>query len=472
MDIFPIFLLLKNQPALVVGGEEGAENKLRLLLKAQAQITLIAVKLHPKVKALGAQHPEIEHQARSFTPDDLKYKKLVFIVSENEQEVETIFHQCQARQIPVNAVDQPQYCSFYMPSIVDRDPLVMAVSSSGSCPRLSRMVRAKLETLFPPAYSRLAQMMAEMREKTRALPGTVAQRKSFWDKIFASPLIDIFLSGQERQARRALEKEMRKPQGDLENYGQVALVGAGPGDPELLTLRALRLIQAADVLVYDRLVNPAILEFARREAARIYVGKEKSRHIIPQEQINQILVDLAKEGKLVVRLKGGDPFIFGRGGEEIERLLEFGVDFQVVPGVTAAAGCGAYAGIPLTHRDYAQSVRMITGHLKDDHLDLDWHNLAVENQTIVFYMGLSTAPLISRELLKQGMDPQMPIAVIEQGTLPNQQIHLTDLTGLPQLVAEKEIQPPALIILGRVVNLHSRLNWYDPEEANDMNSEF
>ena len=285
----------------------------------------------------------------------------------------------------------------------------------------------------------------------------------FWDKIFASPIIEMFLGGKEEEAKEALIKEMQSPKDDLKDYGQVCLVGAGPGDPDLLTLRALRLIQNADVIVYDRLVNQKILDFARREVEKIYVGKKSAMHIVPQEGINQILVDEASKGKLVVRLKGGDPFIFGRGGEEIETILASNIDFQVVPGVTAAAGCGAYAGIPLTHRDHAQSVRFITGHLKGEELTLDFDSMTAPNQTLVFYMGVSTAPLIAEELMKRGVKGDMPVAFVEKGTMPEQRVVTATLETLKETMAKEDVQAPALLIIGTVVSLRAKLKWFNPQ---------
>jgi len=463
MEFLPVFLQLKGQGALVVGGEESALSKLQLLSQAGATITLVAQRLHPQVEAWLAQQTGVNWQQRGFQGQDVAQKKLVFIASEDEALTQEVYAAAQAQGIPVNAIDQPEHCSFIMPSIIDRSPLVIAVSSSGACPRLSRMVRAQLERLFPHQYGRLAALMAQMRDETKHLLGSAEERRRFWDKIFASPLIEMFLSGQEERAKQALWAEVKAPKLEAKAYGQVALVGAGPGDPDLLTIRALRLIQNADVLVYDRLVNPAILDFARREATRIYVGKQASRHVVPQEGINQLLVDLAREGKLVVRLKGGDPFIFGRGGEELDRLKEFGVDFQVVPGITAASGCGAYAGIPLTHRDHAQSLRLITGHLKEGDLDLDWASLAKPGQTLVFYMGLATAPIIAQRLQAQGLPASYPVALVEKGTLAGQKTHLTTLAGLPALAARPDIEPPALLIIGTVVNLHQQLRWFNPQ---------
>ncbi|MDX2470522.1 MAG: siroheme synthase CysG [SAR324 cluster bacterium] len=468
MEFLPLFLDLKGKPVLLVGSDTGSHNKLSLLVRASANVTVIATQISGEFKAL-VEEQKIDYHAREFSPSDLEGKHIVVVASENLELCESIYKLATAKMMLVNVIDKPDFCNFIFPSIVDRDPLIMAVSSSGQCPRLSRLVRAKLETLFPHSYSRLAKLMGEVRSTTKASIDLHTSRKKFWDKVFASPIIEMFLGGKEAEAREALIRELNAPKEHLKDYGQVCLVGAGPGDPDLLTLRALRLIQNADVLVYDRLVNPAILDFARREVERIYVGKKSSFHVVPQEGINQILVDEASKGKLVVRLKGGDPFIFGRGGEEIETILSSNIDFQVVPGITAAAGCGAYAGIPLTHRDHAQSVRFITGHLKGEELNLDFDSMTAPNQTLVFYMGVSTAPIIAQELMKRGVSGDMPAAFVEKGTMPEQRVITTTLGTLKETMEREDVQAPALLIIGTVVSLQAKLKWFNslPNDATE-----
>ena len=462
MDFLPIFIDLKGHPVLVVGAEDGAHNKVELLLKTGAKVTLLAAKLTPTLEDWASQGL-ITHSREPFTEGHLEGIKLVIVASEDDDLAAQVSRAAQARNLPVNVVDYPELCSFIVPSIVDRSPLVMAVSSSGNCPRLSRLVRAKLEILFPQSYSRLATFLGELRHKSQGVIEDQGERRVFWDRLFTSPLLEMFLSGKEKMASEGLEKALEEHHKKERKYGQVALVGAGPGDPDLLTLRALRLIQNADVLVYDRLVSPVILDYARREATKIYVGKKSSDHTMPQEEINQQVVELAKAGNSVVRLKGGDPFIFGRGGEEIELLVQAGIEFEVVPGVTAASGCGTYAGIPLTHRDYAQSVRMVTGHMKKDgSLDLDWPSLASKNTTLVFYMGLSAAGEIGEQLTQHGLDPKTPVALIERGTTYDQQVLTGTLENLGSLALKSGFHPPTLIICGQVVALRDRLNWYNP----------
>ena len=365
--------------------------------------------------------------------------------------------------VPVNVVDAPALCSVIFPAIVDRSPLVIAVSSGGDAPVLARLIRAKIETWIPSTYGQLAGLAARFRTRVKGLFPDVQQRRGFWEDVFQGPIADRQLAGQGAEAERLL---LAKINGEAaQTTGEVYLVGAGPGDPDLLTFRALRLMQQADVVLYDRLVAPAILELCRRDAERIYVGKRRADHAVPQDQINQQLVDLARQGKRVVRLKGGDPFIFGRGGEEIEELAAHGIPFQVVPGITAASGCAAYAGIPLTHRDYAQSVRFVTGHLKDGTSNLPWSDLVAPAQTLVFYMGLIGLPIICEQLIKHGRSADTPAALIQQGTTSNQRVFTGTLKDLPTLVAEHEVHAPTLVIVGEVVLLREKLKWFEGAQS-------
>jgi uroporphyrin-III C-methyltransferase/precorrin-2 dehydrogenase/sirohydrochlorin ferrochelatase len=366
------------------------------------------------------------------------------------------------RNVPVNVVDQPALCSFIVPSIVDRSPVVAAVSTGGASPVLARLIRARLETLIPAAYGRLAKLVESFRDKVKVRFRHPPRRRQFWEDVLQGPVAELVFAGQEEAARVALEKKLAEADGASRPVGEVYLVGGGPGDPDLLTFRALRLMQQADVVVHDRLVSKEVLDLARRDAVRIYAGKERSHHAIPQEDINQLLVRLAKEGKRVVRLKGGDPFIFGRGGEEIETLAAEGIAFQVVPAVTAAAGCAAYAGIPLTHRDYAQSVVLVTGHLQDGTVNLNWKGLVQPDQTVVFYMGLQGVQTICRELIAHGMPATTPAALVQQGTTRHQRVHTGTLATLPEIVERSQVKAPTLIIVGDVVRLRDKLKWFEP----------
>jgi uroporphyrin-III C-methyltransferase/precorrin-2 dehydrogenase/sirohydrochlorin ferrochelatase len=355
-------------------------------------------------------------------------------------------------------VDQPALCSFIFPSIVDRSPLVVAISSGGSSPVLARLLRARLETFIPSAYGSLAALLGRYRQQGRQKFASLTLRMRFWEGILNGPVAELMMSGQGEQAERLLEQQLAAGN-DSAMQGEVYLVGAGPGDPDLLTFRALRLMQQADVVLYDRLVSPQILNMTRQDAEKIHVGKQRSQHTLPQPEISRLLVTLALQGKRVLRLKGGDPFIFGRGGEEIEELAAASIPFQIVPGITAASGCAAYAGIPLTHRDHAQSVRFVTGHLKDESCDLDWPQLVQAGQTVVFYMGLLALSQICAQLIAHGRSPATPIALIQQGTTPDQKVYTGTLATLPALIADREVKAPTLIIVGEVVSLHDKLKW-------------
>jgi uroporphyrin-III C-methyltransferase/precorrin-2 dehydrogenase/sirohydrochlorin ferrochelatase len=369
-----------------------------------------------------------------------------------------------ARNIPVNVVDQPELGSFIVPSVINREPIQVAVSTGGASPVLARLLRARLETYIPAAYGRLARMVEGFRTRVQERFATTEERRHFWEHILEGPIAELLFAGRDADAEAALEKAVAGAKLP-EFHGEVYLVGAGPGDPDLLTFRALRLLQQADVVVYDRLVAPPILDLARRDAERIYVGKERDKHTLTQEGINQLLVRLAKEGKRVVRLKGGDPFIFGRGGEEIEELMEEGIPFQVVPGITAASGCSSYAGIPLTHRDYAQSCVFVTGNLKDGTVNLNWKALAHPHQTVVFYMGLHGVPILSKELVAHGLPGDTPVALVQQGTTQHQRVIISTLENLPEDVQRSELKPPTLIIVGEVVRLHDKLDWFRPMDS-------
>ncbi|MBU2712236.1 siroheme synthase CysG [Zooshikella harenae] len=462
MQYLPLFHQLQDQPCLIVGGGDVATRKARLLLQAGAQLTVIAPDCTVELHELLNQY-QGTHLARRFLSDDIGVFRLVIACTNDTATNEQISQLAQQRSILVNVVDSPSLSTVIFPAIIDRSPLVIALTSGGTAPVLARLLRGKLETLIPAAYGKLAALAGRFRPQIKAAFPTVRQRRVFWEQFFSSNTAELVLAGKEQDAENQLQQQLQTINPDHFKQGEVYLVGGGPGDPDLLTFRALRLMQQADVVLYDRLVAPAILELTRRDAERIYVGKARSNHALPQAQINELLVSLAQEGKRVLRLKGGDPFIFGRGGEEIDRLAEAGIPFQVVPGITAASGCACYAGIPLTHRDYAQSVRFITGHRKYDKLDLDWQSLCVTNETLVFYMGLMGLAEICQQLIQHGRDPQTPIALVQQGTTEKQQVFTGTLMTMPDLIAQHTIKPPTLIIVGNVVKLHKQLSWYQPQ---------
>lgn len=458
MDYLPLFHDLKGRLVLVVGGGEVALRKARLLADAGACVRVVAPSIDQSLVALVAESGG-ESRARNYTADDLHGCVLAIAATDSEPTNAQVSADARTIGIPVNVVDAPELCSVIFPAIVDRSPLMIAVSSGGDAPVLARLMRARIETWIPAAYGQLAGLARRYRARVKARFANVQQRRIFWEEVFQGPIAEQALSGRQAQAEQLLEEKLAGAREQL--LGEVYLVGAGPGDPDLLTFRALRLMQQADVVLYDRLVAPAILELCRRDADRIYVGKQRANHALRQEQINQQLVALAKQGKRVLRLKGGDPFIFGRGGEEIEELAANGVPFQVVPGITAASGCAAYAGIPLTHRDHAQSVRFVTGHLKDGSCDLPWAELAAPAQTLVFYMGLVGLPVICEQLIAHGRAASTPAALVQQGTTRNQRVFAATLADLPGRVATEQVQAPTLLIVGEVVQLREKLAWFE-----------
>ena len=458
MDYLPLFHKLQGSRVLVVGGGEIALRKARLLSDAGAALRVVAPDVEGQLAALALEGGG-EVRVRGYEPQDLDGCRLVIAATDDPALNAQVSADAQQRNLPVNVVDAPALCTVIFPAIVDRSPLVVAVSSGGDAPVLARLIRAKLEAWIPAAYGELAGLAARFRHQVKALYPDVNQRRGFWEDVFQGPIAERQLAGQGAEAERLLRAKVEGA--PAQQGGEVYLVGAGPGDPDLLTFRALRLMQQADVVLYDRLVAPAIIEMCRRDAERIYVGKRRSDHAVPQEQINRLLVDLARQGKRVLRLKGGDPFIFGRGGEEIEELAEEGIPFQVVPGITAASGCSAYGGIPLTHRDYAQSVRFVTGHLKDGSSNLPWHDLVAPAQTLVFYMGLVGLPTICAELIRHGRAASTPAALVQQGTTRNQRVFTGTLADLPDLVARHEVHAPTLVIVGEVVQLREKLAWFE-----------
>ncbi len=456
MDFLPLFHKLQGRVVLVVGGGEVALRKARLLSDAGGQLRVVAPEVRDELTALAG---EGRVHLRGYESADLQGVALVVAATDDEPLNARISAEAQALGIPVNVVDAPALCSVIFPAIVDRSPLIVAVTSGGDAPVLARLIRAKIETWIPSTYGQLASLAKKFRERVKQLFPDVQQRRVFWEDVFQGQIAESVFAGKLGEGERLLEAKIAGAAPRA--LGEVYLVGAGPGDPDLLTFRALRLMQQADVVLYDRLVAPAIIELCRRDAERIYVGKRRAEHAVPQEEINQLLVDLAKQGKRVLRLKGGDPFIFGRGGEEIEQLAAEGIPFQVVPGITAASGCAAYAGIPLTHRDHAQSVRFVTGHLKDGSTDLPWTDLVAPGQTLVFYMGLVGLPQICQALIDHGRPADTPAALVQQGTTQNQRVFTGTLANLPQLVAEHEVHAPTLVIVGEVVTLREKLAWFD-----------
>ncbi|NCH36286.1 siroheme synthase CysG [Cronobacter sakazakii] len=454
MDHLPIFCQLRHRACLLVGGGDVAERKARLLLEAGAALTVNALAFAPQFEA-WAKQGMLRLVQGEFNASLLDDCWLAIAATDDDAVNNQVSEAAEARRIFCNVVDAPKQASFIMPSIIDRSPLMVAISSGGTSPVLARLLREKLEALLPQHLGKVAGYAGQLRRRVKQTFTSMSERRRFWEKFFVNDRLAQSLANDDEQAvTRITETLLSEP---LDDRGEVVLVGAGPGDPGLLTLKGLQQIQQADIVVYDRLVSDEIMNLVRRDADRVFVGKRAGYHCVPQEKINQILLREAQRGKRVVRLKGGDPFIFGRGGEELETLCDAGIPFSVVPGITAASGCSAYAGLPLTHRDYAQSVRLITGHLKNGG-EFDWHNLAAEKQTLVFYMGLNQAAAIQEKLIEHGMDPQMPVALVENGTSVKQRVVAGVLTELGALA--QRVESPSLIIVGRVVALRDKLNWF------------
>ncbi len=459
MDFFPIFLNLKEKKCLVVGGGDVSFRKASVLVQAGALVKIVSPNLCEAFKNI----PNIEYIPDRFQAAHLNGITLVIAATDEIETNEEVSNEANKRNIPVNVVDNPDLCTFIMPAILDRSPLMVAFSTGGASPVLARILRGKLETLIPPAYGQLTAFAAKFRQTVKAHISNFDKRRIFWENVLEGPIAEKVFAGNDKSAETMLLAMLKD--NNHGSVGEVFLVGAGPGAPDLLTFRALRLMQKADVVLYDNLVSKPVLEMTRRDAERIFVGKMRGHHTMPQESINNLLVRLAKEGKRVLRLKGGDPFIFGRGGDEIETLSEHKINFQVVPGITAASGVAAYAGIPLTHRDHAQSCIFVTGHLKDDGMNLDWEMLARPNQTVVVYMGLHGLEILCSKLIAHGLPESTPSAIIQQGTTQNQRVVCGTLATLPTIAKAEKLKAPTLIIIGGVVKLREKLSWFEPDKT-------
>lgn len=460
MQYLPIFTKLDNKPVLVVGGGEVALRKCRAFLKARASVTLVAPWFCDELKE-HAHNNEVTLIDAYFDESHLDGKMLVIAATDRDEVNNNVFELANARNVFVNVVDDQPKCTFIFPSIVDRDPITIAISSAGTAPVLARRLREKLETLIPHHIGPLATLVGGFRDKVKKRFKHFSDRRQFWEGVFDSSVVSKVQTDDTQAAQQQLEQML---DAKAEPEGEVYVVGAGPGDPELLTLKALQLMQQADVVVYDFLVSDEIMELVRRDADLICVGKRLGDHSVVQDDTNQMLVDLAKQGKKVCRIKGGDPFIYGRGGEEVQVLAANNVNYQIVPGITAAAGCSAYAGIPLTHRDHAQAIQFVTGHCKKDGQELDWQSLAKANQTLAIYMGVIKSPHIQSELLKHGRKADTPVAIIENGTRKNQRVVTGQLGELADLIQRNNIISPALLIIGEVAALHSQLSWFGQNE--------
>nr|WP_232096278.1 siroheme synthase CysG [Serratia ureilytica] len=458
VDYLPIFADLKQRPVLVVGGGDVAARKVSLLQRVGAEIRIVAQSLSPELEQ-QRQQGRVLWLGKTFDPQQLDDVFLAIAATDDNALNAAVFAEADKRRVLANVVDDQPRCSFIFPSIIDRSPLVVAVSSSGQAPVLARLLREKLEALLPASLGQMAQVAGRWRGQVKQRLASIGERRRFWENTFGGRFATLVANGQTAQAERQLEQDLHRfAAGDEGTQGEIALVGAGPGDVGLLTLRGLQVMQQADVVLYDHLVSGEILDLVRRDAERICVGKRAGAHSVIQEETNRLLVELAQQGKRVVRLKGGDPFIFGRGGEELQVAAAAGIPFQVVPGVTAAAGATAYAGIPLTHRDHAQSVTFITGHCRPDGDGLDWADLARARQTLAIYMGTMKAADISQRLIAHGRDAATPVAVISRGTRADQQVQIGTLEQLEYLAQRAPL--PALLVIGEVVELHHQIAWF------------
>jgi uroporphyrin-III C-methyltransferase/precorrin-2 dehydrogenase/sirohydrochlorin ferrochelatase len=456
VQYLPLFVKLTDKPVLIVGGGSVALRKAGTLLSAGAKLFVVSPEFAPEFIE-WQQQGKAELITGYFSPELLDGKLLVIAATDNDSVNGAVFDAATERNMLVNTVDDQPKCGFIFPSIIDRNPIIIAISSFGTAPVLARRLREKLETLLPQHLGPLAQLVGRFRNQVKAKIKGFAARRQFWEKVFNSDVVREVQANQLPQAEQRLAELLAEP---LQLAGEVYVVGAGPGDPELLTLKALQLMQQADVVVYDYLVSPEIMQLVRRDAELICVGKKAGAHSVAQQHTNQILIDLALAGKKICRLKGGDPFIFGRGGEEIQALLPHNIAFQVVPGVTAAAGCAAYAGIPLTHRDHAQSVQFVTGHCRPDGSEPDWQSMSTPNQTVVIYMGLMKAAHIQQQLISAGRSSATPVAIVENGSRLDQRVITTQLSELAAKVSSEQVQSPALVIIGEVVSLQQQLHWF------------
>ena len=461
MNYLPLFIDTSGKKCLVVGGGNVASRKLLPILKSDMDVNLVAPEINEDICELAENYKNLVLEKRKFEKKDIDNQFLVLATTNDTNINSLIAKLAKEKNILVNMAEDALTGDTLIPSVVDRNPIKIAISSGAASPILTRLVKTKLETVIPYSFSKLAEVMMDYRNKVKERFINIKDRRAFWEIFLDGPLSEMVLSGHLDKAKKALDKSLEEKVA-LQSQGEVYLVGAGPGDPELLSFKALRLMQKADVVIYDRLVSEPIMNLIRQDAKKIYVGKQRADHAMPQENINELLARLALEGKKVLRLKGGDPFIFGRGGEEIESLIHDDIPFQIVPGITAASGCASYAGIPLTHRDFSQACIFVTGHLRDGTVNLNWKMLAHEKQTLVFYMGMHGSKIICEELIKHGLKKSTPAALIVKGTTIDQEVIIGDLSSMPKIILENKIIPPTLLIIGDVVKLHNKLKWFDP----------
>ncbi len=461
-SLFPLFADLRGRAVLVVGGGTVAQRKAAALLEAGAQVRVGAPALSPALAQWAAQG-RVEHLPGRFRPEWLDTAWLAIAATDEAETNRAVAEAGQARRVWVNVVDDVQASAFHVPARVERGPVQVAISSGGAAPMLARHLRERLETALEPALGELAQLLGRERARIRRHYPDLGLRRRFFERVLAGPIPALLREGRHDEALRAFGSALIDDKPASPPAGSVVLVGAGPGDPGLLTLRGLRALNQADVILHDRLVSAEVLALARRDAELVEVGKQAGNHHTTQERIHELMLEHARAGKRVVRLKGGDPFVFGRGGEELEVLAQAGIAFEVVPGITAALACAAYAGVPLTHREHAQSLRLVTAHLKDSAAEIDWQALAQGQQTLAVYMGVSGLDTLRDRLIEHGRDPATPFALVENGSRRGQRVVVGTLAELAERARAHRVQSPALLIVGEVAALAQRLHWFgDP----------
>ncbi len=459
MKYLPLHHNFTGRCCLVIGGGAVAGKRARRVMEAGGRVDLIAIdagdELKDRVLAGGGAVA-----LRAFAPGDVGGGYALVVAATDDHAVNRrVAAEARRKGVAVNVANDASLCDVVFPLTIDRDPVTITVASGAASPTLTRLLGNRINSLVPGGYGELARLVGRFRRRAQEKIPDTGRRIRFWENILQGVVAESVFSGKTAEAENLLAQALESPQA-VQEAGEVYLIGAGPGDPDLLTLRAFRLLQQADVVLYDRLVAPQILEGLNADTERVYVGKQRAGHSVAQRDINQMLIDYARRGRRVARLKGGDPFIFGRGGEEIARLAGAGIPFQVIPGITAASGCACYAGIPLTHRDHAQSVRFVTGQLRDGSVNLDWKSLVAPGQTLVFYMSLVGLPIICENLLKFGLDAKLPVALIEKGTTLQQKVYVSTLGEMQSVLERNEVHAPTIFIAGSVVSLRRDLDWF------------
>jgi uroporphyrin-III C-methyltransferase/precorrin-2 dehydrogenase/sirohydrochlorin ferrochelatase len=444
---FPIFVDLDGREVLIVGGGEKALQKLRLLAKSTARIRMVAAEFDEGILALSGER-SVTLTRRSFAGDDLAGVVIAFAADNDAATNSDVARAAKALGIPHNVVDGPAESSFIMPAIVDRDPVVVAIGTEGTAPVLAREIKAKIEAWLPSNFGRVAEGAMALRRRVQESLADATARRRLWETLLSGAWRTSVLGGEAAAAEHEFERQLEAASSGASPAGSVTLIGCGPGDPDLLTLKAQQRLQEADVLVVDRLVNPVILEYARRDAQRIDVGKEPKGPSAAQGDINRILVREALKGQRVARLKGGDAFVFGRAAEEMAAVRAAGIPVEVVPGITAAHACAAGVGLPLTLRQKVRQFAVVTGASADGAFDLDWSALAKPGQAFAIYMGVRSAGHFRDKLIAAGAGPDTAVVIVENGTLASERVIATELGHLGRAVEDLSVKGPAIIFIG------------------------